>query len=158
MHIAERKVVSIHYVLTDDSGTQIDASPAGEPLRYLHGGGNIIPGLEKALVGLTSGDKKTVVVAPEDGYGVHLPDLVIPVPRTQFGDFDPQVGMQVQADTPEGAMLFTVVEANQLAVTLDANHPLAGVTLHFDVTVAAVRDANAQEIQQGYPQQNLITL
>ncbi|MBN8588275.1 MAG: peptidylprolyl isomerase [Rhodothermia bacterium] len=158
MYIAAQKVVSIHYVLTDENGTQIDASAAGEPLRYLHGSGNIISGLEQALTGLTNGDKKKVVVAPEAGYGVHVPELVIPVPRAQFGDFEPQVGMQVQADTPDGPMLFTVVEANQLAVTLDANHPLAGVTLHFNVSVSSIRDATPKEIEQGYPEQNLITL
>lgn len=151
MQIADRTVVGLHYVLTDPHGLELDASDPNAPLQYLHGAGNIIPGLEKALTGLSVGDEKVVNVTPEEAYGVREEALVLPVPRAQFApDMEIVLGMQVQANTEQGVMVFTVVETNQLTVTLDGNHPLAGVPLTFDVKVASIREASATELQQGF--------
>lgn len=151
MQIADRTVVGLHYVLTDPNGLELDASDPNAPLQYLHGAGNIIPGLEKALTGLSVGDEKVVNVTPEEAYGVREEALVLPVPRAQFApDMEIVLGMQVQANTEQGVMVFTVVETNQLTVTLDGNHPLAGVPLTFDVKVASIREASATELQQGF--------
>ncbi len=150
--VADNKVVSIHYTLTDSNGDAIDSSRGGKPLAYLHGAGNIIPGLENALTGKSAGDTTQVVVEPEAGYGMRLPELVKVVPRSMFeGVDDIQPGMQFQAESPSGgAQLITVMDVDGNDVTIDTNHPLAGKTLHFDVTVEAVREATAEETSHGY--------
>jgi FKBP-type peptidyl-prolyl cis-trans isomerase SlyD len=152
MKIAEHCVVSIHYRLTDDEGEEIDASEEGEPLVYLHGAENIIPGLEQALEGRGAGDQLEVVIQPEDAYGLVDPELVQAVPRSTFKEVDKlEPGMQLQMKTPEGQIqTITVQEVGAQEVTIDANHPLAGQVLHFAVTVEAVRAATAEEIDHGH--------
>ncbi len=151
-HIAKDKVVSIDYTLTGAAGEVIDSSQGGEPLTYLHGGGNIIPGLERALEGKSVGDQVNATVAPDQGYGQKPPALVQGVPRTQFpGVTDIKVGMQFQAQTNHGPRVVTVVGVSDDTVTVDANHPLAGETLNFAVKVVDVRDATAQELDHGHP-------
>ena len=150
MEIADARVASIHYTLTDDDGQVIDKSPEAHPLQYFHGAGNIVPGLEKALAGKQPGDKLKVDVTPEEAYGVRNEQLVQVVPRTAFQGVDKiEPGMQFQARSERGPMLVTVVEANDEQVRIDANHPLAGRNLHFDVTVADVREASEEEKQDG---------
>jgi FKBP-type peptidyl-prolyl cis-trans isomerase SlyD len=151
MLIAQDKVVLIHYTLTDDSGKVLDSSAAGEPLAYLHGQGNIIRGLEEALAGKRAGDKLNVRVEPAQGYGERDDKLVQQVPRRQFGGTKVQPGMQFHAQTAGGhARVVTVTRVQGDMVTVDANHPLAGEVLHFDVEVTEVREATAEELAHGH--------
>ncbi len=152
MKIAENCVVSIHYRLTDDEGEELDSSAEGEPLVYLHGADNIIPGLEDALEGREVGDQLEVVVQPEDAYGPVDPEMVQTVPRSAFkGAEKLEPGMQFQMKDPEGQVqVVTVQEVGSKEVTIDANHPLAGQVLHFAVTVEAVRAATAAELDHGH--------
>ncbi|MFA5627919.1 MAG: peptidylprolyl isomerase [Thiohalomonadaceae bacterium] len=152
MQISTNKVVSIDYTLTDNQGNIIDSSKGGEPLAYIHGIGNIIPGLENALVGKKVGDKLQVSVPPAEGYGERNDDMVQTVPREMFEDSaEIQVGMQFQTTTESGQpMTVTVVEATADSITVDANHPLAGQTLNFDVAIADVRDATEEELDHGH--------
>ena len=150
MAIENNSVVSMHYVLTNDAGEQLDSSENG-PLTYLHGHSNIIPGLESALTGKAVGDKLNVDVEPAEAYGVRSEELVQEVPRSAFEGIDQvEPGMQFQAQTPEGAQMITVTKVEGDQVTIDGNHPLAGVTLHFEVEVAEVRDATEEEIAHGH--------
>lgn len=150
MQIESRKVVTLEYTLTDEGGDVLDTSKGGEPLVYLHGSGNIIPGLESALAGKGEGESLKVTVAPEDAYGDRDEELLQTVPKSRFGDEELEVGMQFQARGPEGPVLLTIVSMLDDTVTLDANHPLAGKTLSFDVTVLAVRDATLEELTHGH--------
>lgn len=150
MEIADARIASIHYTLTDEAGTVIDKSPEQQPLSYFHGAGNIVPGLEKALAGREPGDSLKVEVAPEEGYGPRNESLVQLVPRTAFQGVEKVApGMQFHAQSERGPLLVTVVEAGDQQVKVDGNHPLAGRTLHFDVTVDAVREASDDEKQSG---------
>jgi FKBP-type peptidyl-prolyl cis-trans isomerase SlyD len=151
MKIAEDKVVSIHYTLTDSAGTVLDSSSGSEPLLYLHGAGNIIPGLENALEGKESGDKLSVTVEPSEGYGERDERLVQAVPRSAFKGVEQLApGMQFQAQGPQGTRLVVVTQVATDVVTVDANHPLAGQTLHFEVEIAEVRDATREELEHGH--------
>lgn len=149
--VANDTVVSINYTLTNEQGEVLDKSD-GEPLAYLHGHHNIIPGLENALVGKTVGDKLTVTVEPKDGYGEYLAEAVQEVPRANFQGVDNiSVGMQFQTQTEDGhVMLVTVKDVNDDVVIVDGNHPLAGVSLTFDVEITEVRAATADEIAHGH--------
>ena len=150
MEIADARVASIHYTLTDDAGQVIDKSPESQPLAYFHGAGNIVPGLEKALAGKKVGDSLKVDVKPEEGYGPRNDALVQQVPRTAFQGVEKiERGMQFHAQTANGPLMVTVVEAGDEQVRIDGNHPLAGQTLHFDVTVDDVREATEEEKQVG---------
>ncbi|NII10476.1 peptidylprolyl isomerase [Oleiagrimonas sp. C23AA] len=151
MQIAERTVASFHYTLTNDGGEVLDSSKGREPLAYLHGAGNIVPGLEKALEGKQSGDNFEVDVAPEEGYGPRHDALVQTLPKSAFqGVPEPQPGMQFQGNSQQGpiTVVVTAVEGDQ--VTVDGNHPLAGQTLHFAIEVADVREASEDELNHGH--------
>ena len=152
MQIADNAVVAIHYTLTDDAGTTLDTSrERDEPLAYIHGHGNIIPGLENALLGKQAGDALKVTVAPEDGYGERHEGLIQKVPSNAFEGVDElHPGMQFQAQTDAGPRLFTITEVDGEEVTVDGNHPLAGTTLHFDVEITEVREASAEELSHGH--------
>jgi len=149
MKIANNNAVSMHYTLTDNNGKVLDSSEGKDPLNFLQGAGNIIPGLEKALVGKEKGDNLKVVVKPEEGYGVLNPDLVQTVPKSAFGDIEKiEPGMQFQGQDDKGnAQLITVTHIDGDNVAIDANHPLADVELHFDVTIENVREATKEEIE-----------
>lgn len=150
MEISAARVASIHYTLTDDEGRIIDQSSEGRPLHYFHGAGNIIPGLEKALAGRQAGDRVQVDVAPEEGYGVRNESLVQDLPRDAFQGVERvEPGMQFEARTERGPLLVTVVEVDGDRVRIDGNHPLAGQTLHFDVSVVEVRESTEEEKQIG---------
>lgn len=148
MQIAKNTVAMIDYKLRGPDGNVLDESREGEPLAYVHGVGGIIPGLEDALEGKSPGEKLSVTVAPEQGYGERDDELVQAVPRDRFGDAqDIEPGMQFQAQTEVGPRVVTVVGIEEDDVIVDANHPLAGVPLHFDVRVVDVRDATPEELE-----------
>lgn len=145
------KVVSIHYTLTDPSGEVIDSSAGGEPLSYLHGAENIVPGLERQLEGKVVGDKFEAVVPPSEGYGERQGPGPQPIPLQQL---PPQVaaGMQLMGQTQDGQRFpVWVVGLTETHALVDQEHPLAGVTLHFAVEVTRVRDASSEEMQHGHP-------
>ncbi len=151
MPVAPDSVVTIHYTLKDDAGTVLDSSSSDAPLTYLHGHGNIIPGLEKELAGKNAGDALTVTVAPAEGYGEYDERLVQSVPRrTLRGIKDIQPGMRLHAQTAEGARTVTVTRVLGDMVTLDGNHPLAGKSLHFEVRIEEVRPATEEELAHGH--------
>jgi FKBP-type peptidyl-prolyl cis-trans isomerase SlyD len=151
LQIEKNRVVTISYTLRDEQGTVLDSSSGRAPLTYLHGKGNIIPGLEQALAGKAAGDKLEVTVVPEQGYGARDERLVQIVARTKFGEVKSIApGMQVRASGPQGARLVTVVRVDPDFVTVDGNHPLAGRTLHFSLEVAEVRKATHEEISHGH--------
>ena len=150
--IGDNLVVTIHYTLTDNEGTVIDSSQGGEPMTYLHGAGNLIPGLEKELIGKTSGATMQVKVQPEEAYGEIHPQLIEIVPRGAFEGVDQiEPGMAFEAQGSDGqARRIVVKEVNGEEVTIDANHPLAGVDLNFDVQVVEVREASEEEVAHGH--------
>ena len=150
--IADGKVVQLNYVLTSTAGEVLDRADGQDPFVYLHGADQIVPGLESALAGLRAGDKKKVNVGPAEGYGEKNSELVMKVKRAQFPkDVEIEVGMQFEANSPEGDMLvFTVTALEGEFVEVDGNHPLAGVTLNFDVEVVGVRDATEEERSHGH--------
>ena len=147
MQISKHKVAAIHYTLTDDSGNVLDSSVGSEPLYYLHGEGNLIPGMEEGLEGHAAGDKVTIDVTPEKGYGRRNPTLIEEVPKQAFGNQRIAVGMQFETNEGE---LITITNVSTDTVTVDANHPLADQNLHFDVQVLDVRDATPDELDHGH--------
>ncbi|QIT54720.1 peptidylprolyl isomerase [Aquisalimonas sp. 2447] len=151
MQIAKDKVVAIDYTLKDDDGSVLDTSEGKEPLAYLHGSGNIIPGLEKALEGKAQGDEVNVQVPPEEAYGERRDDLQQVVPRSLFQGVDElQVGMQFQAQSEGGEQIVTIAGIDGDDITVDANHPMAGVPLNFEVKVVEVREATDEEKEHGH--------
>jgi FKBP-type peptidyl-prolyl cis-trans isomerase SlyD len=151
MQISARKVVHIHYTLTNDAGDILDTSRDHAPLAYIHGMGNLIPGLENALHGRAAGDHFQVSILPADAYGEHDEELVQAVPRSAFQGVDQiEPGMRFQAQGPEGRQLLTVVGVDDEEVILDGNHPMAGMTLNFDVEITGIRDATEEELDHGH--------
>lgn len=144
------KVVAFHYVLRDSDGAELDRSD-DEPMPYLHGHQNIVPGLEKQIDGRTVGDKLTAVVSPAEGYGTAKSDAIRQIPREAFGDMQIAAGMELATDVDGEVVPFWLLEIADDAVTVDFNHPLAGQTLHFEVEVALVRDATEDELVHGHP-------
>ncbi len=153
--VEQDKVILIHYTLTDDDGNVLDTSreEGGDPLPYLHGHQNIVPGLEAGLAGKAVGDKLVVDVPPEQGYGLRHDDDAQPVPRTAFpAEVDIQPEMSFFAEAPDGSPVQVfVVKVEEDTVYLDTNHPLAGKTLHFDVEIVGVRDPHPSELDHGHP-------
>lgn len=148
--IGKDKVVTFHYELRNAAGELIEKS-GGEPMAYLHGAGNIIPGLEKALEGHAAGDTVEVTIPPEDAYGQRVPDSIQRVSAKYLkhaGKLRP--GMQVRVSTDQGPRMVTVVKVGLKTVDVDGNHPLAGETLSFKVDIAEVRDATADEKSHGH--------
>lgn len=150
--VADNIVVGIAYTLRLDDGEVADASPAGEPLLYLQGHGNIIPGLEQALYGLAVGDEKRVAVEPEDGYGEFDDENMHLMPYDAFpDDVEIEEGMDFTLQNEDGEVFEAYVhELTDEGVVLDFNHPLAGETLYFDVKVVSLRAATAEELAHGH--------
>lgn len=150
--IGDNLVVSMHYKLTDDDGNMLDSSEDSEPMNYLHGANNIMPGLEKALVGKVEGDSLQVRVEPAEGYGEVKPNFIQTFKRAAFQGVESiEVGMAFEAKAPDGAVHRTVVKKVEGdKITVDANHPLAGVVLNFDVEIVGVREATEEEITHGH--------
>ena len=152
MQVSKNKVVSIGFKLTDADGTLIDESSTEEPLMFIQGIGSFIPAVESALEGKESGAELKVTVTPEEGFGHRDEELVHSVPKDRFqSGGELEVGMQVQGQDDQGTpAIFTVVKVEESNVTLDGNHPLAGMTLNFDVKVGEIRDATAEELDHGH--------
>jgi len=150
--ITANKVVTLAYILRDDSGEIIDRSSDGSPLLYLHGAMNIVPGLEEQLEGVAQGETIKATVSPEKGYGPRIGEAQ-EVPRSLFPtDAELAAGMQVVAHDDQGRQIpFFITGITEETVTVDPNHPLAGETLHFEVTVESLRDATDEEIEHGHP-------
>lgn len=150
--IEDGKVVIMHYTLTDDAGEVLDSSVDDEPMPYLHGADNIVPGLERALSGKSVGEKLKVTVAPEDAYGESSGAKDQRVPRDSFPeDMEVEDGMQFFTEGPAGVVPVWVTRSTPDAVYITLDHPLAGKTLHFEVEVIGVRDANEEELDHGHP-------
>lgn len=150
--IGDKLVVTIHYTLTDNTGDTLDSSEGAEPLAYLHGAGNLIPGLEKALVGKTAGATLQATIAPEEAYGEIHAELIETVPPEAFEGVDKiEPGMAFEAQGSDGqARRIVVREVSDEGIIIDGNHPLAGVELNFDVQVVDVREATEEEIAHGH--------
>jgi FKBP-type peptidyl-prolyl cis-trans isomerase SlyD len=151
--IEKNKVVSFHYTLTDDSGNTIDTSRIEdrEPLTILHGHGSLIPGVEKSLDGRAVGDRFTVSVSPEEGYGVRDESLTQRVPKKYFRDPERlRAGEPGIIQTGQGQQQVMVKKVGSSVVDVDGNHPLAGVTLNFDIEITEIREASAEEIAHGH--------
>lgn len=151
LSVEDGRVVLIHYVLKNDEGTVLDRSTT-EPLAYLHGYGNIVPGLEAALLGKKPGDAIHVDVAPADGYGERDADAYQSVHRSEFPQgMDLSVGMPLRAQTSDGrAVMLWISKMEGAQVTVTPNHPLAGATLHFDVQIVSIREPSDEEREHGH--------
>jgi FKBP-type peptidyl-prolyl cis-trans isomerase SlyD len=147
MQITKNKVASIHYTLRDNEGTIIDSSEGRDPLHYLHGAGNLIVGMEEGLEGKAKGEKLDLKISPEKGYGEKDENLVQQVPRAAFGEQEIKEGMRFS--TNQGGVV-TVTHVGLESITVDGNHPLAGVELNFAVEVMDVRNATTEEITHGH--------
>jgi FKBP-type peptidyl-prolyl cis-trans isomerase SlyD len=148
MQISKDKVVTLNYTLTGEDGAVIETSKGKEPLEYIHGGGGLIRGFEVALEGRSANDAFVFSVNPADGYGERRDELLFQAQREQFASIpELTIGMPLRVQTPERAMIVRIAEVRDDAVLLDANHPLAGQTLTFDVEVLDVRDATAEELE-----------
>jgi FKBP-type peptidyl-prolyl cis-trans isomerase SlyD len=148
MQIGKEKVVSIHYTLRDNKGTTLDSSVGHEPLLYIQGIGNLIPGMEEGLEGKMKGDKVEIKVSPEKGYGERDAKMIQKVPRSAFGGQEVKKGMQFQTD--QRGQVVTVTEVGLDTITVDGNHPLAGVELNFSVEVLDIRNATSEELAHGH--------
>ena len=151
MKIVENSVALIDYTLTDNEGKVIDSSEGAGPLAYLHGAGNIIEGLEEALLGKEAGAEVKASIEPAKGYGERNDDMQQEVPKDLFGGVENiEVGMQFQSETDQGPVMVTVVAMNDEMITVDGNHPLAGIHLNFDVKIREVREASKEELEHGH--------
>lgn len=151
MKATRGSVVSLHYDLSNEQGIFLDSSDKVGPLVYLHGYGNLIPGLEQALEGVEPGFRSQIEVGPEDGYGERDPEAVFEAAREDFpSDLELETGMQLTARTPDGPVSFMVTEVSDESIVLDGNHPLAGMTLYFEVEVLDVREGTEEERAHGH--------
>jgi FKBP-type peptidyl-prolyl cis-trans isomerase SlyD len=146
-----KRVIGFHYTLTDKSGTTLDSSIGDEPLYFLEGAQQIIPGLESVLGLMNVGDKRKIEVKSQDAYGEINPELIVKVKRTQFPpDANLQIGDQFQVNNDNHSPVFTIISVETEEVTVDGNHPMAGKDLFFDVEIIGMRDATQEEIGHGH--------
>lgn len=151
MTIARNKVVAMHYTVSDTNGNELDSSAGGEPLVLLYGHGSLIPGLENALEGKSTGDKFNATIAAADAYGERYDELVQTVPKSMFDSMEVSVGMRFRASGQDGQQRSVIVlEVTDEEVVVDGNHPLSGLDLTFDVEIVAVRDASEDELAHGH--------
>ena len=167
MQIADKTVVAIDYKLTDPNGDVLDKSEPGQPLYYLQGAGQIVPGLETSLNGKSVGEEVTVTLDPENAYGPRDPELIRSIPREMFDepdalepglqfdmplDFDDEAQEDADEDDfdDEDFMLFTIMEVKDDEIIADGNHELAGIRLTFEVKVCEIREASDEELEHGH--------
>lgn len=150
MTISKNSVVAFHYTVSDEEGVQLDSSDGKTPLTYLHGANNIIKGLENALEGKSEGDSLSVTISPQEAYGEYHDALVEAVPLSAFGDNKVEVGMRFEAQTNQGPISVMVTSIENDNVTVDGNHPLAGKSLTFEVSIESIRQATTEELDHGH--------
>ncbi|MCO7187043.1 MULTISPECIES: peptidylprolyl isomerase [unclassified Pseudoalteromonas] len=150
MKIAPNTVVKMHYAVLDNDDNSIDNTFDDEPLEFIIGTGYLISGLEEALINKQTGDKFSVTVEPQNGYGERHDNLMQAVPKSMFEDMEVEVGMQFRATTDEGEQTVIVIGVEGEDVIVDGNHPLAGITLNFDVEILEVREATSEELAHGH--------
>lgn len=151
MAISKNQVVTIDYTLKDTEGGVMDSSEGREPLSFIQGTGMVIPGIEDAVSDKKEGDNFQTTIEPSEGYGEYNDELIFDLPKERLqGLEDVQVGMHVQAETKEGTQILTVKEIHDDSIIFDANHPLAGQTLFFDITIKDVREATSEELEHGH--------
>jgi len=152
MTVKKDAVVEMHYTLKNDAGEVVDSSKGQDPMPFIQGRGNIIPGLEKALEGMKVGDTCDVSVKPEDGYGVHHAEGIQEIPKEALqGIENLEIGMELQSQDEQGnPFIVRVEEIKDDVVIINANHPLSGQTLHFNVSIESVREATANELEHGH--------
>jgi FKBP-type peptidyl-prolyl cis-trans isomerase SlyD len=151
MQVTKDTVVSFHYDLSDQEGQQLESNRDADPIAYLHGAGNIIPGLEQAMEGKTEGDSLEVTVSPDQAYGERQDNLIQRLPLKHFkkmGKLKP--GMRLQVPTDNGPRVVVVIKVGRFMVDVDANHPMAGMTLTFKVDITEVREATNEEKNHGH--------
>jgi FKBP-type peptidyl-prolyl cis-trans isomerase SlyD len=148
--VEDNKVVSFHYSLTDQDGSQLDSSRERQPMSYLHGARNIIPGLERAMAGKSAGDEFQVTIEPRDAYGERSEAKIQRIPSKHFTQGRLEPGQLVSIRTRQGPVQGTVLKVGRFNVDVDVNHPLAGKTLTFDVEITEVRDATREEVSHGH--------
>ncbi len=154
MAIEANQIVSIEYEVRDGESV-VDSNVGGEPLVFMFGKGQIIPGLENGLSNMTIGEKAEITVEPKDAYGELNPDAMQEVPKDQFAGIDLEKGMTLYGQGEDGGTVQVVVkEIGEESVIIDFNHPLAGKTLMFKVTINNIRDASAEEVMTGIPAEN----
>jgi len=154
MRVEKNRVVSINFKLTNDQGELLDASEADHPLAYLHGAAGILPGLERELEGKAAGEPFSVTIAPDEGFGAHRPEMLQQIPLSSFpedSEVEPGMGFEVQHEETGEMITFRITAVADGQVTADGNHPLAGMTLHFEGSVQEIREATEEEISQGCP-------
>ena len=152
MTVKKDAVVEMHYTLKNDAGDVLDSSAGKDPMPFIQGRGNIIPGLEKALEGMKIGETCDVSVAPEDAYGIHHQEAIQEIPKEALDSIDNiEIGMELQSQDEKGNPFIVHVEKiNEKTITINANHPLAGKTLHFNVSIEAIREATKDELEHGH--------
>ena len=152
MSIKKDAVVEMHYTLKNDAGEVVDSSKGQDPMPFIQGRGNIIPGLEKALEGMKVGDTCDVSVKPEDAYGVHHAEGIQEIPKEALqGIENLEIGMELQSQDEQGnPFIVRIEEIKDDVVIINANHPLSGQTLHFNVSIESVREATADELEHGH--------
>jgi FKBP-type peptidyl-prolyl cis-trans isomerase SlyD len=150
MKVAPNKVVKMHYSVLDNDKNTIDNSFDGEPLLFIIGTGYLIPGLEDAIIDKSAGDTLSVTVEPAQGYGERHDELMQAVPKSMFDGMEIDVGMQFRASTDDGDQMVMIIDIQEEEVIVDGNHPLSGITLHFDVEILEVRDATEEELSHGH--------
>lgn len=154
MKISKNKIASLGYTLKNDDGQVLDQADKDNPFLYMHGTGGIIKGLENALENKTVEDNFNLIVAPEDAYGERDTNLTEAVPRTMFEgvpETELVAGAQFHAQTAQGTQIISIASVEGDTINIDANHPLAGETLHFEVDILDIRDATEDEITHGHP-------
>lgn len=144
------QVIAFNYTLKNGSGDVLDASEAGQPLPFLVGRQQIIPALEKALLDLNEGDKKQIQIAANEAYGHFRSDMIMEVPKEELSHLQLTLGAHLQLDLEKQTRIVKVTKISDTHVTLDGNHPLAGVDLIFDVEVMLIREATADEMKHGH--------
>ncbi|WP_028972525.1 FKBP-type peptidyl-prolyl cis-trans isomerase [Spirochaeta cellobiosiphila] len=151
MKIADKAVAYLEFELKSETGEVLDSSSDHGPIAYIHGMGNLVPGLEKALEDKSAGDKIDIKLEPKEGYGIYNEELVQDVPKDYLKEIpDLAVGMELEGETEEGIQIVYVKEIGEDTITIDGNHPLAGKTLEFHVEVVSVREATSEEIEHGH--------
>jgi FKBP-type peptidyl-prolyl cis-trans isomerase SlyD len=151
MTVARNRVVSIEYTLTGEDGSVLDTSRGDEPISYVHGSGTLVDALEAAMEGKGPSDTVSLTLPPDQAYGVRDDSIVFTLPRAQVGAAEePEIGMQIMLQGDGDGRVVTVVAMDENEVTVDGNHPLAGLTLTFDVEIIDVREATAEEIEHGH--------